>query len=91
MLGYVRARVDRWDAYRRTLKCERCGFADFRALQHHHRDSAQKEFNIGYGIRRMSWERVMTEAAKCEVLCANCHHIEHYRNLPQTPLDRRLD
>lgn len=90
MLKYVRGRVEKWDEYRKTLQCERCGFDDFRALEHHHRDPAEKSFSIGYAVRRMSWEKVMEEIAKCEVVCANCHRIEHYRNLPQTPEERRI-
>ena len=62
--------------WKKTLKCNRCGFDDYRALQfHHHSD---KEGNIsnmmhsGYSIQKLE-----EEAAKCEVLCANCHQIHH--------------
>jgi hypothetical protein len=90
MAKYVRDRVDAWEEHLKTLSCERCGFDDFRVLTFHHRDPADKSFAIGYGVRRFSQEKLLAEAAKCEVLCANCHAIEHYRNLPQTPADRRV-
>lgn len=90
MLRYVRDRVDQWDEYRKTLVCERCGFGDFRALTFHHRDPDEKSFSVGYGVRRFSHEKLLEEIAKCDVLCANCHAIEHYRNLPQTPAERRI-
>ena len=32
-----------------------------------------KEFNISYGLRQLTWQAVLDEMAKCEVVCANCH------------------
>lgn len=63
--------------------CERCGFNDIRALELHHKDPNNKDFTIGSVIRTKKWEDLMNEVAKCEILCANCHKIEHsgrYRN-----------
>lgn len=64
--------------YKKTRRCEKCGFADFRALEFHHRDPSLKEFEISNGMRGFSRERLMAEIAKCALLCANCHRIEHY-------------
>jgi hypothetical protein len=58
--------------------CMRCGFADTRALAFHHRDPGMKEFTISGQGRVVSEERFQAEIAKCDVLCANCHAIEHY-------------
>lgn len=62
---------------KRANVCARCGFADFRCLTFHHlRD---KEFEISEApSMRISVERLMKEIAKCIILCANCHLIEHY-------------
>ena len=63
--------------WKKTLKCNRCGFDDHRALQfHHHRD---KEHNISNMIKS-GWNliSIQEEAKKCEVLCANCHQIHHF-------------
>ena len=63
--------------WKKTLKCNRCGFDDYRALQfHHHRD---KEHNISNMIKS-GWNliSIQEEAKKCEVLCANCHQIHHF-------------
>ncbi len=63
--------------WKKTLKCNRCGFDDHRALQfHHHRD---KEHNISNMIKS-GWNlsSIQEESEKCEVLCANCHQIHHF-------------
>ena len=62
--------------WKKTLKCNRCGFDDHRALQFHHK--RDKEGNIANMIHSgFSIETVKAEAEKCEVLCANCHQIHH--------------
>jgi hypothetical protein len=55
-------------------KCAICGYARHpAALQFHHVDPATKSFGLGVrGITR-SIERLRAEAAKCVLLCANCH------------------
>ena len=64
--------------WKKTLKCNRCGFNDYRALQFHH--ERDKEGNISSMMRSgFSMESILIEAEKCEVLCANCHQIHHSR------------
>jgi hypothetical protein len=69
--------LQRYRDFKKTLKCERCGFSDYRALHFHH--LVDKEYNpssmLGEG---MSWDKFLREIEKCIVLCANCHSIEHY-------------
>ena len=54
--------------------CAACGFDAYAgALQFHHRDPSVKAFEVsGQGITR-SLDRLRLEAAKCVLLCANCH------------------
>ena len=60
------------------LGCQRCGEDDPRCLDFHHEDELNKSFGIGEGIsRRVSWEDILLEIDKCDVLCANCHRKEH--------------
>ena len=40
-----------------------------------HRDGVTKMGNIGNLIKRWSWARLLTEIAKCDLICANCHRI----------------
>jgi excisionase family DNA binding protein len=55
-------------------ECILCGYARHSAaLQFHHLDPATKSFGLGVrGITR-SIARLREEAAKCVLLCANCH------------------
>jgi hypothetical protein len=43
------------------------------ALQFHHRDGDAKEFGLADRGLTRSLEAVREEAAKCALLCANCH------------------
>ncbi|MEA2383928.1 MAG: hypothetical protein QOH72_3899 [Solirubrobacteraceae bacterium] len=53
--------------------CAICGYArNPAALQFHHVDPATKEFTLRNGDTR-SLDRMRAEAAKCVLLCANCH------------------
>jgi len=61
-------------------KCELCGFDDWRALQHHHREGEEKLFEIGNSVNRgYSMEAIKKEMEKCQTLCANCHQILHHK------------
>jgi|SRR5436305_4682794 len=54
--------------------CALCGYCRHpAALQFHHVDPSTKSFGLGVrGITR-SLEKLREEAAKCVLLCANCH------------------
>jgi predicted HNH restriction endonuclease len=57
-------------------KCERCGFqGHYGAFHFHHKDPSTKshEINANKLLTKDRWD----EIAKCELLCANCHQIEH--------------
>ena len=80
--SFQRRRTKEYYEWKKTLKCERCGFDDYRALQfHHHNDD--KERNIAEMARGCSLETIKKEAIKCTVLCANCHQIEHHAPVAQ--------
>jgi hypothetical protein len=54
-------------------RCVICGYGSSpAALQFHHLDPGTKEFTLRNGDTR-SLERMRAEAAKCVLLCANCH------------------
>jgi 5-methylcytosine-specific restriction endonuclease McrA len=54
--------------------CRLCGYDAYEgALHFHHLDPAQKEFGLSLrGVAR-SLDRMRAEAAKCVLLCSNCH------------------
>lgn len=54
-------------------KCMKCGYnKSIRALQFHHLDPLQKDFQIS-GPGNIRWERVKEELKKCILVCSNCH------------------
>lgn len=54
-------------------KCCICGYNKYvGALDFHHVDPSQKEFNISR-LRLYTWERVKMELDKCVCVCKNCH------------------
>jgi hypothetical protein len=51
--------------------CIDCGETDAVVLEFDHlRD---KRFDIGQSLPYRSWQSILDEIAKCEVVCANCH------------------
>jgi hypothetical protein len=45
----------------------------------HHRDASEKLFNLNKNsINRYSLPVIREEAAKCDLLCANCHRLVHW-------------
>ena len=59
------------EKYLATHTCIDCGASDPIVLEFDHlRD---KSFSIGSVLPRNSWQSILDEIAKCEVVCANCH------------------
>lgn len=56
--------------------CQQCGIKDSRVLDFHHRDPSEKVECLGRSVVR-SYETILKEIEKCDVLCANCHRILH--------------
>lgn len=61
-------------------QCAVCGYKRcLAALEFHHRDPKTKKFGIGSEtVVRVPWEKVVAEAMKCVLLCANCHREHHF-------------
>jgi hypothetical protein len=65
--------------HKQTLQCERCGFDHPAALHFHHRNPIEKDICIAKAVNEgWSIKRIEKEISKCDILCANCHAIEHY-------------
>lgn len=55
-------------------RCIDCGYDRFAgALHFHHRDPAAKTFGLALNGSARSLARAREEAAKCDLVCANCH------------------
>lgn len=58
--------------------CFICGYKKHHnALEFHHQDSEEKDFNLALGGYCRSWERVLKELEKCIMVCSNCHREIH--------------
>lgn len=77
MRGYLKERQGVIRAYKNGRGCDRCGEADARCLQFHHRDPSEKTFTIGKNGWQKPLEVLWDEVTKCDVLCANCHIKSH--------------
>lgn len=61
---------------KKNCVCNRCGYENSRALQFHHVDD--KNGNIPRIVSESNdWQTLLEELDKCEIICANCHQIEH--------------
>ncbi len=65
--------------YKATLSCIKCGENYPACLHFHHKDRNDKELLVGRCIYDYSFKKIMQEIEKCDVLCANCHRIEHWQ------------
>ena len=73
------ARIPIINAIKVESGCVDCGYRDHPgALQFDHRDPATKSFGIAKGLTR-SWSAILSEIAKCDVRCANCHAVRSIR------------
>lgn len=62
--------------YKQAKGCRICGLSDYRCLEFHHRPNEDKRLCPSSMVRY--WGRVKKEIKKCDVLCSNCHKIEHF-------------
>lgn len=68
------------DDIKKDLKCDSCGYNDFRALVFHHINQEEKDTEICNAVGK-GWSKthILGEISKCKILCSNCHLILHYK------------
>jgi len=75
-------------------KCEKCGYDEIEntaVFDFHHKNPLEKAFTINKAIEHgKSWEDIRAEAAKCSLLCANCHRLEHFSK-PDIDIDEYFE
>lgn len=60
-------------------KCMKCGGVFHPAVyDFHHRDPSEKDANPAQ-LMSGSWKKIVAELDKCDLLCANCHRLEHHQ------------
>lgn len=78
-----RSMIRKWFAeYKQTLRCVTCGCSDPRVLEFHHRVHSEKKYTVSKMINQGNFPAasILKEAAKCDVLCANCHRRLHWKD-----------
>jgi len=64
--------------YKQQFSCTKCGYDhNIVALDFHHTDPTQKDFNISKCRNLVLNDRIKAELDKCVVICSNCHREEH--------------
>ena len=60
-------------------ECERCGYnLNYAALEFHHKTPVEKSFQLDLrSLSNRSWEVILVEVEKCQLLCSNCHAEHH--------------
>ena len=84
--------------YLRTHPCVDCGEEDPVVLDFDHLSDKVADVSALVRNRLWPWERLLTEIAKCEVVCANCHRRRtsrrantfRYRATRQRPPDLQM-
>lgn len=61
--------------------CTKCGYNKYNgALDFHHKNPNEKDFMISEIRHKYINKKHKKELDKCELLCGNCHRLEHYYN-----------
>lgn len=60
-------------------KCIDCGLESthYFIYDFHHRDPSKKDLSLANSMTT-SFEKLLPELDKCDLLCSNCHRIRHY-------------
>lgn len=72
----VREDMRAWVAEYKTHPCVDCGIEyPHYVMDLHHRDPSTKINEVSKLVLRGNWSLLISEAEKCDILCANCHRI----------------
>lgn len=70
--------AERFREWKSTQCCKLCGECEPACLDFHHLDPSTKDGGLANMVARCTgWDKLMVEAAKCVVLCRNCHAKVH--------------
>lgn len=61
--------------------CMDCGIKYPPYVMEYDHISNDKLDSIANLLQKASWQRILDEIAKCELVCANCHRIRTYKRL----------
>ena len=72
----------KWDfvtAAKLSAGCVKCGYNEHHAALEYHHIRGNKLRAIAASMTS-SWDKLINEINKCEVICANCHNVYHYES-----------
>ena len=77
------SRAEKFKEYINHLKestaCQDCGnFYKAYVMDLDHRDPKQKSFSVSKHNGSKSWDTLLAEITKCDIVCANCHRERTY-------------
>lgn len=67
---------EKYHQWKEQQSCLMCGEDSPECLELHHTDPNEKDMHPSSAVTR-GWKRFLEEAAKCVVVCANCHRKIH--------------
>src|SRR5579859_3225583 len=68
------ANRERLHTYLSSRQCLDCGISDLAVLEFDHRGPALKLNHVSHMVQKgFGWATILSEIAKCDVVCANCH------------------
>lgn len=68
--------TERFHDWKRQQGCIICGESEPYCLDMHHLNPNEKETTVS-SLTSSGWTKLMKEASKCVVVCANCHRKIH--------------
>jgi hypothetical protein len=74
----IRKRIKIWALDYKGKQCECCGYNKCtEALEFHHINPNEKDFNISDRDIKLDWKEIQKELDKCILVCSNCHREIH--------------
>ena len=72
----IRSFLQQYKEFHGCMDCK--GKFPYYVLDFDHRDPNLKKFSLNRMHLRNSWEQMIEEIGKCDVVCGNCHRIRSY-------------
>lgn len=76
-----RENAEKLKEYKESQPCTDCGIFFPSYVMDFDHTSDNKESNVG-NLIKSSWERILKEIKKCELVCSNCHRERTHSRLP---------
>lgn len=88
----IRNIIKKWALEYKGNKCSICGYERCSdALEFHHLDDNEKDFNISDRKLKQDWPAIKAELDKCILVCANCHRELHSIRYKDTNIDQLIE